>query len=282
MTNFFVNLPLRFLSGHPEYPDLFLNNLICPELGIDALSMDALDSKCHTNLAEPFGLKNISTSIHMPFIDLQPGSLDEYIRRASATRLLEAAKLALFYRPKHLIVHSGYRSEIYDHNYSKWLENSVATWQEILKAIPEDVSVYLENVYEQEPYLLKDLLSELGGRAGFCFDLGHWFSFGGGWAKKNLDHWLQTMAPFLRHLHLHDNDGSGDEHLGMGAGAIPFTDLFSGLELMDISATFTLEPHSREDFGQSLEFILDNQYWFSLLSLKKKDFDHLEIILSGI
>jgi len=281
MTNFFVNLPLGFLSGYPEYEDLFLSNLICPELGIDARSIDFLGPDRHARMAELFQSRGINTAVHMPFIDLQPGSLDEFIRRASTKRLVLAARLGNSYHPRHFIIHSGYRPEIYDNNYSKWLENSVSTWKEVLEEIP-DVPVYLENVYEQDPCQIKDLLTELGGRAGFCFDPGHWFSYGRGAQKQDLGHWLQTLAPNLGHLHLHDNDGSSDGHLGMGTGEIPFAQLFAALELLDIHASFTMEPHSREDFEQSLGFILDNQYWFSLLGLKKDDFDHLKEIASGI
>lgn len=281
MTSFFVNLPLGFLFNNPEYKNLFLKNDICPELGIDAGSMDLTDSSWHLQISEAFRSRNIGVSMHMPFNDLNPGSLDGYIRKASMRRLVEAAMLSRYYQPKHVIIHSGYRPEIYDNNYSEWLKKTVLTWRKVLEKMP-DVQVYLENVYEQDPLQIRELLTELEGRAGFCFDLGHWFSAGRGSQNKDLHRWLNILAPFLKHLHLHDNNGIKDEHLAMGAGKVPFASLFAELELLDISPTFTLEPHSLDDFVQNLVFILEHENWFSLLGAKNGDLDHLKRIVSTI
>ncbi|RQD59368.1 MAG: sugar phosphate isomerase/epimerase [Desulfonatronovibrio sp. MSAO_Bac4] len=279
MTSFFVNLPLKFTVSHPEYQSFFLQNKICPELGLDCLSMDDLPSKWHTEKAKAFLDKKLKVSVHMPFLDLNPGSLDKYVREASEKRLVQAVNLAQKYYPSHIIIHSGYHPGPYDDDYSRWLNNSASTLKNVLK-LSKGIPVYLENVYEQDPTFIKDLINELDGKAGFCFDLGHWFSFGQGEKNKDLGYWLQTLAPYLKHLHLHDNFGDIDEHLGMGAGKIPFVELFAGLEFLSISPTFTLEPHSPEDLEQSLEFIRKHQYWFSLLGLRKKDFDFLKGIRS--
>lgn len=277
MTAFFVNLPLKFVFSGSEYLDLFLDNGICPELGVDAQVVDFTGPDRHSQAAAAFRSRNIAVSIHMPFMDLQPGSLDGLILEATAERLVQGAGICAHYQPRHIVVHTGYRPEIHENEYARWLERSVATWKKVLEVIP-DVPVYVENVYEQEPFQIHDLLVELGGRAGFCFDLGHWFSFGGGRERQDLEFWMQTMAPYLRHLHLHDNVGSRDEHLGLGRGEIPFRGFFAGLELLDTSPGFTLEPHTLEAFEQSLEFILSNPYWFALLGMKQEDFDQLEIL----
>ncbi|MFO7728195.1 MAG: TIM barrel protein [Desulfonatronovibrio sp.] len=279
MTSFFVNLPLKFIYHDPEIFELFLRNKFSPELGIDAEMLDTNDSGWHLSKNEALARQGLAASIHMPFLDLKPGSFDRRIRRASAESLEEAALFAKHYHPKHIIVHSGYFPGIYDEYYSKWLDNSVTTWSHFLDLVP-DVPVYMENVYEQEPRQLQDLLTELGGKVGFCFDVGHWFSFGRGESKQDLSFWLQSMGPFLRHLHLHDNTGCKDEHLGLGAGSIPFSTLFSGLQLLDISPTFTLEPHTRHDLIQSLDYMLGHESWFSLLGLSKDDFEHLQEIVS--
>lgn len=273
MTEFFVNLPLSYIESVPEYFDLFVEHELSPELGLDAGSMDDYSSQWHGHYQQVLSKARIRTSVHFPFIDLRPGSSDRLIRQASLDRLQQAVQLAQPYNPAHVIVHSGYVPGPCDDNYSRWLENSLETWTRILDKAPE-LNFYLENVYEQEPVQLKDLLSELGGRLGFCFDLGHWYSFGRGSLNSDLSLWLQNLAPYLRHLHLHDNEGRHDEHLGLGAGNIPFVELFAGLEFLDLSPTFTLEPHTMDDFLQSLNFILEHKYWFSRLNLRRHDFEH--------
>lgn len=279
MTSFFVNLPLKFIYEHPESFEFFLKNRFCPELGMDSEILDMAEPGWHVRKAEALINRGLTASVHMPFMDLNPGSPDRLIRRASSERLDKAAILARHYHPKHIIIHSGYRPGAYGDQYSRWLENSVETWSHFLDLVP-DIPVYMENVYEQEASQLQDLLTAFDGRVGFCFDLGHWFSFGQGERKQDLRYWLQSMAPFLRHLHLHDNAGSKDEHLGLGNGVIPLATLFEGLELLDISPTFTLEPHTIDDLVQSLDYILSHEYWFSLLGLSKNDFEHLQKFVS--
>jgi sugar phosphate isomerase/epimerase len=278
MTEFFVNLPLSFLYAHPEYLDLFISNRICPELGIDHASIDLPGPDWHAGNADRFSSRDIKVSVHMPFMELNPGSPDQGIRKYSITRLLQGGLIAGYYSPQHAIVHTGYRPGMNTHDYLGWLDRSVAAWEKVLGEI-EGIQVYVENVYEQDPRLIMRLLERLEGRAGFCFDLGHWFSFGQGSRKNDLELWLECLAPFLKHLHLHDNHGQGDEHLGMGLGGIPFDLFFTRLAKLNISPAFTLEPHNPGDLKQSLKFIKNHPDWFSLLGLKQKDFDHLGRII---
>ncbi|MFW5730822.1 MAG: sugar phosphate isomerase/epimerase family protein [Desulfonatronovibrionaceae bacterium] len=281
MTEFFVNLPLSYIETAPSHFDLFVRHELSPELGLDAGSIDEFGSERHARCRQAVSGAGVKTSVHFPFMDLRPGSPDRLIRQASLERLEKAVQVALPYSPSHVIVHSGYVPGVCDENYSSWLENSVETWIRILDRAPE-LNFYLENVYEQDPVQVKDLLAELGGRLGFCFDIGHWHSFGRGSLNRDLPLWLQNLGPYLGHLHLHDNEGEKDQHLGLGSGKIPFVELFAGLEFLDLSPTFTLEPHSLEDFVQSLNYILKHKYWFSRLNLRRQDFDHLQQVYSAL
>ncbi|MBT8763323.1 sugar phosphate isomerase/epimerase [Desulfohalobiaceae bacterium Ax17] len=269
MNNFFVNLPLRYIARKKRYLDLFIENRINPELGLEAWSMDKLDLAWHKNVAEKIHRAGLKTAIHLPFLDLMPGSIDQYILQATRKRLDKALEIAKIYEPCHLIGHLAYDSGLDDDFYSFWLENSVQTWQQMAEKTKNTCPIFLENVREQDPTIISDLLSGLNGQVGFCFDLGHWFSFGHGRENNNLGHWLQTLAPYIRHLHLHDNHGHFDEHLGMGQGKIPFVEFFAGLESLELKPGFTLEPHSAEDLAYSLNFMHANRFWFSLLGVKK-------------
>jgi sugar phosphate isomerase/epimerase len=114
---------------------------------------------------------------------------------------------------------------------------------------------------------MAELLRDLDApNVGMCLDVGHWMSFGEGSKKKNLRHWIDCLAPWLKHLHLHDNDGSSDHHAGMGKGEFPWPDFFSLLDEYGLRPGFTLEPHTVESFNDSREFIADNASWFKLLA----------------
>ena len=67
--------------------------------------------------------------------------------------------------------------------------------------------------------------------------------------------WMKELGKYLGHLHLHDNRGKSDEHLPVGCGTFPFTELFDNLRSLDARPTITLEAHNETDLWQSLNNI---------------------------
>lgn len=273
LLNFFVNLPVRYIYDQKNYLSYFLKKRVQPELGLDFLSLDEFPINWHKEVAQCFQAEDLKVAVHFPFLDLRPGSMDPMILKASRERLKKAVEVAFYYQPVHAIAHVGYFSVDYDDFYKEWLENSVETWEEISRHIGGEFPLFLENVWEEEIEPLRDFWEYISvDNLGFCLDVGHWFSFGKGKEKENLSQWLQNLAPYLRHLHLHDNDGLEDKHLGLGEGEIPFSELFAGLELLELKPSFTLEPHTQEDFFASLQFIDQHRRWFSYLGVKETNF----------
>ena len=243
----FTNLPLRYIEEHPRYLELFLSKRLNPELGFDALALDAFSSEWHKKTARIFHEAGLTCAVHLPFFDLHPGSLDPTIRRATQDRLRHAMDIARIYDPAHFIAHLDYNSLTYAHFKDAWLENSVATWRLVLEHA-ERVPLFLENVFETDPKHHVRVLTALKGRIKACLDLGHWHCFAKGREHGNLQEWLATLDPFMGHLHLHDNDGSSDQHLGLGRGGIPWHTLWAWLEKREAPVTVTFEPHTEEDF----------------------------------
>ena len=268
---FYVNLPIRYLSENRYYLDFFLRYNISPELGLDAIALDELDTQWHQELAQRLREIGQACSIHLPFHDLQPGSLDDLILEATRERLQRAMHIAKLYMPRYLVGHA-YFIPLYTDMFSKWLSRAITTWELAMEIWPEHPSLYLENVREIDPRPLADLMGELNNqKVKFCFDIGHWSSYGNGSQYQNLPQWIQTLGPYLSHLHLHDNNGIADLHLGLGQGCISWVDLFGGLECLELSPTFTLEPHCQEDLENSLAFIKKHMNWFSRLGVRRKD-----------
>jgi sugar phosphate isomerase/epimerase len=100
-------------------------------------------------------------------------------------------------------------------------------WTQVAEACAP-AGLYLENTFEQTPCSLACLAARLPENCGVCFDVGHWYAVAGGVKKRNLENWLDTLEPFIRHLHLHDNHGIYDEHLALGRGNIDW-DYFAAL-----------------------------------------------------
>ena len=266
MSGFFVNLPLRYVARDPAYLETFLQRGLHLELGMDATALDILDNAWHQDVARRLADAGLRCAVHLPFMDLQPGSLDPRTLEASRSRLLQALDVASLYSPHHLVGHAWYFHDLYRHFTATWQNNAADTWELLHRHWPEHPPLYLENVFEPTPDPLVELLQALAGRGatriGCCLDLGHWHSFALGCRRHNLDAWLDSLFPFLGHLHLHDNTGTDDHHLGLGQGTIPWDQLFAGLAARNLHPTRTIEPHTAEDLEHSLAFMASHPDWF--------------------
>lgn len=250
----FVNLPLRYIARTPAYLTRFASRNLNPELGFDALILDTLDTAWHRDTARFLHDNGRTCAAHLPFFDLHPGSFDRLVRETARTRLRQAVDAARVYEPHHFIAHLDYTPLISGRHPDLWLDHTASTWDMLLEHIGP-TPLYLENVYEMEPDHHVQVLTRIGGRAGACFDIGHWHSFGRGQEQQNLTDWLQALQPFGLHLHLHDNDGSADQHLGLGRGSIPLEQLWTELARQRRPVTATCEPHTEKDFFLTASYL---------------------------
>ena len=275
---FFVAFPMHLLAHNKNVFDTCISKKINLELQLNAQVLDDLEISYHTFLSKEFKKAGIHCAIHLPFFDICPGSPDRLIRNASRERLLQAIEVAKIYDPVHLVAQTGYQEHYID-CFSEWSSYSVATWKKVLSAWPDHPVVYFENVYSRDPGVMQDFLSEMCAYScEFCFDVGHWYSFARGANSKNLSLWLQKLGSSLRHMHLHDNSGMRDHHLGLGCGTIPWEEVFSSLEIMDLEPSITIEPRTSKDLQDTLVFMQDHFSWFSRLGISKK---YLADIISG-
>jgi sugar phosphate isomerase/epimerase len=262
MQPFFVNLPLRYIAKDRSYLDRFIERRLAPELGIDTIIMSQVEESWHREIAAQLKSARLPCSIHLPFFDLQPGSIDEFILDATRRRLESIKKIARIYEPVHLVGHAGF-TFLYVELYEEWLSRARATWAGFMDTWPGHPPLFLENVFEKSPAPLVALLAGLSGHAaGMCFDTGHWHSFSGGHASGTLLQWVQPLRGSIRHLHLHDNEGSRDQHLGLGLGSFPWEELFTALSQCALHPSITLEPHTPEDLDQSVRFMENHPEWF--------------------
>lgn len=267
MQHILVNLPVFYIEDSERWLELFISRGIRPEIGLDAGVLDRLPGSRHREIAHAFHKAGLLPSVHLPFQDLLPGSRDPWVRDAVLARMKKALDTAAIYRPAHMVAHAMYWKPFYLSSFDAWLDNSTAFWKAVSAHWPDHPPIYLENVFETEPEPLARLMDAMGDPGfGVCLDLGHWHSFGGGHANADLGHWIKTLAPWLRHLHLHDNTGQSDHHLGMGKGAIPWAKLFALLRDHGLKPTFTLEPHTEEAFEDTLAFMREHPQWFEALA----------------
>lgn len=245
-----AHMPYELL---PSYLDLILRKKINPEIYFNHSALDNLDKADCVKIAATLKEAGLKITFHAPFMDLRPGALDISIRRASLNRIRQAFELAFIFHPLRIVCHPSFDHRYYVSCDELWLQNSAATWRELLDmAAAADTVIALENTYEKDPTILRRLFEILPReRLCFCFDTGHFNVF----AATALDVWLAELGKYIGQLHLHDNYGKSDEHLPVGNGIFPFAQLFQFLREEKIRPVMTLEAHAADDLLQSAENI---------------------------
>lgn len=173
--------------------------------------------------------------LHAPFNELFPCAIDPKARALAADRFRQAIGLAKTYGATKVVIHGGYNPRIY---YPVWyVEQSVLFWKAFLEENP-GVEIVLENVLEDEPGLLLDIVKGVDDTwLRLCLDIGH----ANAYTPVSPMDWLKACAPYLSHFHLHNNDGTQDSHSALNCGSIPMDEFVQQAEALCPDATFTLE-----------------------------------------
>ena len=119
-----------------------------------AMNMDMLLSETKPKVDAQ--VRNVSNRIfHGPFNELFPCAIDPLARDLAAKRYLQAVQMSMVYGAKRLVFHGGYLPHVY---YPCWYtEQSILFWKDFLKKIPENVTLYIENVMESDPQWMADI-----------------------------------------------------------------------------------------------------------------------------
>ena len=238
-----VNLPLRDLLG--RYAPLASKLAINPEVGIDHQALDGLGDEDVAQAKQ--ALMGRRVSVHMPFMDLSPGSPDPAIAKASLERLGKAAGWALELGAVRAVVHLGYSPDTHRDlgEFCGRLAGGFAPLaQRLLRG---GCLMVMENTFEPGPDVLlatREAIIQAGGpQVGFCLDLGHAYCF----SATTLPEWWQALAPHLGEMHLHDNDGTFDYHRPPGRGMVDWAFVKQALAELDQPPLLTMEPHAEPD-----------------------------------
>lgn len=173
---------------------------------------------------------------HGPFSELFPCAIDPMIRQVCKKRFLQSVKIAGTYGCKKLVLHGGYNPHIY---YPVWyVEQSPLFWKDLLKEIPKDVTICVENVFEQNPRMLFEIVKTVDEpRFQMCLDIGHAHAYG----DIPVSEWIRCCKEVTGHFHLHNNEGQADSHQGLFKGTIPMRDVLMQIQEECPKATMTLE-----------------------------------------
>lgn len=244
----FAHVPYHLLEQNLEF---VTTRRINPEVFFSGDALDALIPEELAVIAGTLAGNGIRTTIHAPFMDLNPGSVEHLIREATLRRLNQALDAAEILRPVVMVFHPGYDRWRYGENQDKWLKYSIDTWQMVLeRAARIGCVVAVENIFEEEPSTLRTLFEAVDSPIfRHCFDVGHWNLF----KKVGMEEWFAEVGSYIAETHIHDNFGRRDDHLPIGEGEIDFDLFFRLMQRYAPDAVYTIEAHSREKVEASLQ-----------------------------
>ena len=218
----------------------------CTAMNMDDLARFAeLDAEVRS-----FGAR--ARIFHAPYNELFPCAIDPKIRAVARQRLEQAYQLAGSYSVSRMVCHGNYVPNLY---FPVWyVEQSIGFWKDFLSDKPADFRLYLENVLEPEPELLRDIVAGVDDpRCRLCLDVGH--ANVGCVSDVPVDRWLSVCAPLLGHLHLHNNDRSWDWHRPLSDGCIDCAALIP--QILDLAPDATVTLEHGQDSEKSLLWLAE-------------------------
>ncbi|MGD0843584.1 MAG: sugar phosphate isomerase/epimerase family protein [Geobacteraceae bacterium] len=243
----FAHVPYSFLQKNLP---LVLERRVNPEVHISGEGFDSLNPEELKRIAAALEENGLSTTMHAPYVDLNPGSTERLVHEATLRRFHQTLDAAEILRPKVIVLHPGYDRWRYGDNKDLWLKQSIDTWQEVLgRAAGIGCILAVENIFEEEPSTLKALFEAVDSPfLRHCFDTGHWNLF----VKISMDEWFAEIGSYIAEVHIHDNFGIKDDHNAIGEGNINFDLFFRLLQRYAPDAAWTLEAHSKETLEKAL------------------------------
>jgi sugar phosphate isomerase/epimerase len=249
-SNIHAHVPYPRLSEHLGY---IVADRINPEIFFSAETLDHIVWEELSAQAGVLHSAGLTTTIHAPFMDLNPGALDPSIREVTRKRFHQVFQAAEQLKPRVIVFHPGYDDLRYGGNRLDWLKNSIDFWREFVRCARDlGCVIAMENIFEKEPSTLRGLLDAIDDPCfRHCFDVGHWNMF----TTVSMEEWFAELGPFLAESHIHDNHGHADEHLPPGEGQIDFPLLFRLLRQYAPNAVYTIEAHSFTRLERALKAI---------------------------
>lgn len=243
----FAHIPYPLLKQNLE---MIVTRRINPEIFLPGEVLDSLIPEELTSIAGTLAENGLKATIHAPFMDLNPGSVEPLIREATLRRFSQVLDAAAIVKPVAMVFHPGYDRWRHGDNRDEWLEHCADSFRMALGRAEEiDCVIAVENIFEEEPATLRALLEAIDSpRLRHCFDVGHWNLF----KKVGMEEWFDQLGSFIAETHIHDNHGLHDDHLPIGEGSIDFDLFFRLMERYAPQAIWTIEAHCREALDRAL------------------------------
>ena len=190
-------------------------------------------------------------TVHGAFFDITVSSSDPLIRNASDYRVKQSIEIAEKLGVRGVVFHTNYLSDFKSRSYRDgWAEQNIRYWAEICAA-HKDVNIFLENMFDDTPELLRRVAEGLKDvpNFGVCFDIAHAFL-----SDVSVAEWTEALSGYVRHIHINDNDGREDLHLPVGSGSMDWS-VLRDERLFSREPSVLIEVSGRERLLASLQYL---------------------------
>ncbi|MDE6386840.1 MAG: sugar phosphate isomerase/epimerase [Lachnospiraceae bacterium] len=191
-------------------------------------------------------------TMHGAFLDVTIHSDDPLIRDASMLRVRQSMEIAKRMGLKGVVFHTGRLAGFRAPNYLRnWCDRNISFFTEIAMQYPEQ-QIYMENMFDEAPDVMAGLAEKMKGieNFGICLDYAHAML-----SRCSAKEWIETLAPYIRHMHINDNDLKNDLHLPVGAGQLDWQEFDRLIRQYRIDAPVLVEVSGYEAQKKSLEYM---------------------------
>ena len=197
------------------------------------------------------GIPNGST-MHGAFFDVLVHSRDKRIADIGKLRMRQCMEIAEELGVEAVVFHVNYQPGIPGDAYVKGVIDRTSEYLAELLVAYKDINVYIENMFEDDVMVIKEIADRLScyHNFGVCLDYAHAIVYG-----KGADNWTETLSQYIRHVHINDNDLITDLHLPVGSGRIDWDKFYSDREQYFPKASILIEVTNPEGQIASIEYL---------------------------
>lgn len=224
-----------------EYNDFYLPDV----LENAALQRQIMDTYKRTEIPE-------YCTMHGAFLDVMVFSMDPRIREISELRMKQSMEIAKEIGARAVVFHTNVNAFLVENQYKERAVSYTAAYLKKLLQEYAGISIYLENMFDNDPEILREISEELKDfeNYGVCLDYAH-----ANISSTPLSVWVERLQPYIRHLHINDNDGISDLHLAVGEGDIDWDRFKEYYELYFTDCTVLIETTSPERQMASVKYL---------------------------
>lgn len=224
-------------------------NDLCISSNLDPENREETIQRIEDEIAEA-GVNGRKLFMHGPFTELTPDAMDPRAIELMMDRYMESIEICEHFGVKDMVVHSGFIPLMYHRDWH--VPRSIEFWQRISDRLPDGFTLYVENVFDEDPYIMRDVIKGTDRKnIKCCLDVGHANAIK---SKYDVYEWIDVLKDVLGHFHLHTNDGTADQHGGLDSDEMNMKGiLLHILSCCGDDVTFTVESRESEPSAIFLE-----------------------------